>query len=67
LLLCFHYDPLTGRYGLAIIRLIRGVSIAFVLGLVWYVASSVRRELRQRGMENRAHVSTSNHIATDSA
>jgi protein SCO1/2 len=35
LLFCFQYDPATGRYGLAILRLIRGAGVltVFVLGL----------------------------------
>jgi protein SCO1/2 len=35
LLLCYHYDPATGKYGLAIARLIRvaGVSTMLVLGV----------------------------------
>jgi len=33
LLYCFHYDPATGKYGLAILRVIRLGGIATVLGL----------------------------------
>jgi protein SCO1/2 len=44
LLYCFHYDPLTGRYGLAIMRIIRAVSIATVAAIVSYVTLSLRRE-----------------------
>jgi protein SCO1/2 len=40
LLLCFHFDPTTGRYTLAIMKLLRLVSILTVLvvGLVLYLA-----------------------------
>ena len=48
LLYCFHYDPLTGRYGLAIIRVIRAGGIATVIALVGFIAISLRREARQR-------------------
>ena len=32
-LYCFHYDPSTGKYGLAILRVLRMASIATLLGL----------------------------------
>jgi protein SCO1/2 len=48
LLYCFHYDPLTGRYGLAIMRVIRAGGIATVLGLVAFIGISLRREGRRR-------------------
>ena len=38
LLLCFHFDPLTGRYSLAIMRLVRLAAVLFVLtvsGMLW--------------------------------
>lgn len=46
LLMCFHYDPLTGRYGLAIYRLIQAGGIATVVGLLSYIAVMLRRERR---------------------
>jgi protein SCO1/2 len=48
LLLCFHYDPLTGRYGLAIISVLRGTAIVFVAGLLSYIGISLRREFDHR-------------------
>jgi|CXWL01.1.fsa_nt_gi protein SCO1/2 len=33
LLYCFHYDPSTGKYGLAILRVLRVAGVATVLGL----------------------------------
>jgi len=33
LLYCYHYDPATGKYGLAILRVIRVFAVATVLGL----------------------------------
>jgi protein SCO1 len=48
LLLCFHYDPLTGRYGLVIMRLIQVVSIGFVLALILYICISLRREFKKQ-------------------
>jgi protein SCO1/2 len=48
LLLCFHYDPLTGRYGLAIMNALRGTAIVFVAGLLSYIGISLRREFEHR-------------------
>jgi protein SCO1 len=46
LLLCFHYDPTTGRYGLAISRLIKasGLLTLLALGTFWFFM--IRRERR---------------------
>jgi protein SCO1/2 len=44
LLYCFHYDPMTGRYAVAIIRIIRLAAAATVLGLVTFIAMMLRRE-----------------------
>jgi protein SCO1/2 len=46
LLLCFHYDPITGKYGLAISRILKAAGIATtlaLLGLIYYF----RRQERQ--------------------
>jgi protein SCO1 len=47
LLLCFHYDPATGRYGLAIINLIRLGGIVTVLAMAIFIGRSLRRERQQ--------------------
>ncbi len=44
LLLCYHYDPATGKYGAAVLRMVRAGGIAFVLALVSFLAVSLRRE-----------------------
>jgi protein SCO1 len=44
LLYCYHYDPITGRYGLAIMRTIRLAAIATVLALGTFIVVMVRRE-----------------------
>lgn len=48
LLLCFTYDPRTGKYGLAIFTTLRvgGVSLALLIAL--YIVRMLRRERRQR-------------------
>lgn len=50
LLLCFHYDPLTGRYGLAIMSVIRASSVLLVVGMAAFIWTSLRRERRMRGL-----------------
>jgi protein SCO1/2 len=46
LLYCYHYDPMTGRYGLAIMQAIRAGGAATVLALAAFVAVMLRRERR---------------------
>ena len=48
LLYCYHYDPMTGRYGLAIMRTLRLAGAATVLAIGMFIAIMVRRE-RRRG------------------
>lgn len=33
-LYCFHYDPASGKYGLAILRVLRGAAVATIIGIV---------------------------------
>jgi len=44
LLYCYHYDPETGRYGLAIMRSIRVAAAGTVLLLAGFIVVMVRRE-----------------------
>jgi len=46
LLYCYHYDPMTGRYGLVIMRVLRIAGVATVLALVGLVVVMIRREPR---------------------
>lgn len=46
LLLCYHYDPMTGRYGLAINRVLTVGALATIGGLGVFVAWSQRRARR---------------------
>jgi protein SCO1/2 len=45
LLYCYHYDPMTGRYGLAVMRALRLAGGATVLALGAFIIVMVRREL----------------------
>jgi protein SCO1/2 len=49
LLYCYHYDPMTGRYGLVIMRVMRIAGAATVLLLGTFVVVMVRRERAQAG------------------
>ena len=44
LLYCYHYDPMTGRYGLAIMRAMRIAGAATVLALGGFIFVMLRRE-----------------------
>ncbi len=44
LLYCYHYDPMTGRYGLAIMRAVRIAGAATVLAIGTFIVIMVRRE-----------------------
>lgn len=46
LLYCFHYDPTTGKYGLAIMRITRVAGLLTVALIVGFVAVMLRRERR---------------------
>ena len=44
LLYCYHYDPMTGRYGLYIMRTLRVAGVATVLLIGTFIIVMVRRE-----------------------
>lgn len=46
LLLCYHYDPVTGRYGLLIQTVLRLLGLAVVTGLAGLIAALLYRERR---------------------
>jgi protein SCO1/2 len=48
LLYCYHYDPMTGRYGLMIMRTLRLAGIGTVAVLGAFVVTMLRRERRQQ-------------------
>lgn len=47
LLLCYHYDPLTGKYGLAIAGALRAAGALTVLALGGFLIAMYRRERRR--------------------
>jgi protein SCO1/2 len=42
-LLCYHYNPITGRYGSLIMAILRIASLGFVAAIAWWVFSMARR------------------------
>jgi protein SCO1/2 len=44
LLYCYHYDPMTGRYGLVVMRMMRIAGAATVLALCAFIIVMIRRE-----------------------
>ncbi len=53
LLLCYHYDPTTGKYGAATINAIRVGFIATVAAFLTFLFVSLRRERAQTQLANR--------------
>jgi protein SCO1/2 len=49
LLMCFHYDPATGRYNFAVMTLLRVLGVATACGLAAYMTVMIRRERRRLG------------------
>jgi protein SCO1 len=46
ILLCYQYDPTTGRYGTSIMRIVRLGGVLTVLALVAFIVTMLRRERR---------------------
>jgi len=46
LLYCYHYDPMTGRYGFVVMRAVRIAGAATVLALASFIIVMVRKEKR---------------------
>jgi protein SCO1/2 len=47
LLYCYHYDPMTGRYGLLVMRALRVAAVTTVLALGMFVGLMIRRDRRR--------------------
>ena len=57
LLFCYHYDPMTGRYGFVVMGAIRIAAVATLMALGSFVFLMVRRERRKAGGQL-AHVAS---------
>ena len=53
LLYCYHYDPMTGRYGLVIMRAMRIAGAATVLALGAFIFIMLRRKAPAPGVQHR--------------
>ena len=53
LLMCYHYDPKSGRYSPAITRILRGGAALTLLGLVSFIVVMLRRERRGEGDDSK--------------
>ncbi|HLX63179.1 MAG TPA: SCO family protein [Planctomycetota bacterium] len=53
LLYCYRYDPMTGRYGLVILNLLRAGGALTAGGLTAYVAFMIKRERKKERILNR--------------
>jgi protein SCO1/2 len=49
LLYCYHYDPVTGRYSLAVMNLIRLLGVGTVAAIALFIVLMLRRERRGVG------------------
>ena len=47
LLLCYHYDPMTGKYGLVVANLLRGGAVVTILVLGGFMYINFRRDRRK--------------------
>jgi protein SCO1 len=54
LLFCYHYDPMTGKYGLVISKVIRTLGSATVIGLVALIFLLVRHDRNRTSSAGRA-------------
>jgi protein SCO1/2 len=52
LLLCYHYNPITGRYGALILEILRVASLGFLAAIAWWVFSMARRSAGGHGQIN---------------
>lgn len=56
ILFCYQYDPTTGKYSLAIIRIVQLASVLTVLVLGGFMATQFYREKRARSLRKREEV-----------
>ncbi len=56
LLLCYHYDPTTGKYGLVVANLLRAGGALTVVLIAAYVVFNIRREKRKASGVAKIHL-----------
>jgi protein SCO1/2 len=50
LLYCYHYDPESGRYGLAILNIVRAGGLLTLAILGWFMLTALRRDRQHKAM-----------------
>ena len=50
LLYCYHYDPATGTYGFAILRVMRVLAVGLILGIAGMIFVFLRRDKQKKGL-----------------
>ena len=53
LLLCYHYDPLTGKYGVVVLNLLRGGGVVAILLVGGFMYVNFRRDRRKKALAAR--------------
>jgi protein SCO1/2 len=53
LLYCYHYDPMTGRYGLVIMKMLRVAGVGTVLAIGGFIFFALRRDRHREHREHR--------------
>jgi protein SCO1 len=53
LMFCYQYDPSTGKYSLAIFRILKLGGVATILGVAYFIIVSLRQERRTHALEQR--------------
>jgi protein SCO1/2 len=48
LLFCYHYDPVTGKYGLLITNIVRLGGVVTVIALITFIAVMLRRDRNRK-------------------
>ena len=51
-LLCYHYNPITGKYGGLILSILRIASLGFLAAIAWWIFSMARRSAGGRAQTN---------------
>ena len=59
LLYCYHYDPMTGRYGLVVMRILRIAGAATVLAIAAFIFVMVRRDRTRHPAPGTQHPASS--------
>jgi protein SCO1 len=62
LLFCYHYDPATGKYGVAILRAVRVGGVLTVMAFLTFLFISLRRERQRAGTDPRIDAEIANRI-----